>query len=260
MSLNLSQVYVRYPDPKDAAELLRDLLGKSAPEASCIVASTGSPWLAVCGAGNEMPPGAGQALSRALEAQSVWYGLAGGSLAYRLLRWDLGRETEHLRVPEEIFAEPPAGKMPEYHDVEDELYKKLRGYGIPADYVYLFIEEVGVAGGSPGVPDAAAAREGAVGEFRHRVPHRHQDKARTLFDRYVEGEQSVTETLRLQGPYDEARAKRLLTVLETARRRRSLPDGWTLRYAAAAPGDEDLVARIAALHAKGRYGYEFGAA
>jgi hypothetical protein len=225
-----------------------------------VVTATGSPWLAVCGAGNAMAPEAAQALSRALEAQSVWYGLAGGSLAYRLIRWELGREAEHLRVPEEIFAEGPAEKMPEYRDVEDELYRKLRGLGIPADYVYLFIEEVGVAGGDPGVPDAAAARRGEVGEFRHRVPRRGLDRPRTLYDLYREGEQSVTETLRLQGPWDEARGRHLLSVLETVRRRRKLPDGWTLRYAATSPGDAGLVEKLGALHAKGRYGYELGPA
>jgi hypothetical protein len=259
MSLNLSQIYVRYPDPKDAAELLRDYLAKAGDAAGGVAVATGSPWLALCGSGNSLPPEAAQLLSRALEAQSVWFGLAGGSLAYRLLRWELGREVEQVRVPAEIFAEVAFDKMPEYRDVEEELYRKLRALGIPADYVYLFIEEIGVAGGEAGVPDAAAARGGEVGPFRHRVPRRGEDRPRTLYDLYREGEQSVTETLRLQGPWDEARARALLSVLEAAKRRRSLPDGWTLRYEASAPGDPGLIERLAALHAKGRYGYELGA-
>ena len=259
MSLNLSQVFVRYPDPADAAELLRDFTAKADGDAGGVAVSTGSPWLAVCGTGNSLPPECGQLLSRALEAQSVWFGLAGGSLAYRLIRWELGREVEQIRVPAEIFAEIPFDKMPEYRDVEEELYRKLRSLGIPADYVYLFVEEIGVAGGEAGVPDAAAARSGEVGPFRHRVPRRGEDRPRTLYDLYREGEQSVTETLRLQGPYDEARGRALLSVLETVRRRRSLPDGWTLKYEATAPGDPGLVDRLSALHAKGRYGYEFGA-
>ncbi|HYE97986.1 MAG TPA: hypothetical protein VEJ18_03700, partial [Planctomycetota bacterium] len=116
MSLNLSQLYVRYPEPKDAAEVLLDYHQTRAPESSFVVTSTGSPWLSVCSADNGMPPDLGPLLSRALEAHAVWYGLAGHTLAYRLLRWHLGRETERVLVPEEIFSAEGARILPAYRD------------------------------------------------------------------------------------------------------------------------------------------------
>lgn len=260
MSINLSQAYVRYPDVRDAAEILQGFLAKSAPEASAVISATGSPWLCVCGQGNDVAPEAARTLARALEAHAVWYGLAGGSLAYRLLRFELGREVERFLVPEEIFGAEPPPRMPEYRDVEEELYRRLRKLGIPADYVYLFVEEIGVEGGVKGEPDAAAVRPGEAGPFRHRVPHRSVDRPRTLFDQYREGEQSVTETLRLHGGYEETRARGLLSVLDGMVRRRALPPGWTVRFSATSPEAPELAARIAALHAKGRHAYEFGTA
>jgi hypothetical protein len=260
MSINLAQAFVRYPDVRDAAELLRGTFPKDEAGATAVVSATGTPWLSVCGRGNDVAPEAARALSRALEAQAVWYGLAGGSLAYRLLRYEHGREVERLLVPEEIFGAGPPARMPEYRDVEEELYRRLRGLGIPADYVYLFVEEIGVAGGAKGEPDAAAVRPGETAAFRHRVPRRETDRPRTLFDQYREGEQSVTETLRLAGGYDEGRARGLLAVLDGMVRRRALPPGWTVRFAATSPETPDLAARVASLHAKGRHAYEFGAA
>lgn len=260
MSLNLSQLYVRYPEPRDAAEVLLDYHQKRAPETSFVVTSTGSPWLSICSADNGAPPEIGPLLSRALEAQAVWYGLAGHTLAYRVLRWHLGRETERLLEPAEIFSPEGASILPAYRDVEDELYRRLRDLGIPAEYVYLFVEEVGVSGGDPGTPDAATVRRGGIETFRHRVPRRGEDRARTLYDLYKEGEQAVYENLRLHGAFEEARARQLFKTLEAICRRRSLPPEWVVRFLATTPGDPGLGEKLAEAHRTGRYGFEWVAA
>jgi hypothetical protein len=260
VSLNLSQLYVRYPDARDAAEVVLDYHQKRAPEGSFVVTSTGSGWLSICSADNAAPPELAQALSRALEAQAVWYGLAGHALAYRLLRWHLGRETERQLEPPEIFSAEGPSVMPAYRDVEEELYRKLRSLEIPAPYVCLFVEEIGVAGGDPGEPDAATVRDGGAALFRHRVPRRDKDQVRTLFDLYKEGEQVVYENLRLQGTYDDARARQLFKTLEAICRRRTLPDGWSVRFLATTAGSPGLAAKLAEAHRAGRYGFEWAVA
>lgn len=257
MSLNLSQAFVRYPDAKDAADVLLDFHAKRAPEASFVVTSTGSPWLSVHASDNGAAPELAQALSRALEAQAVWYGLAGHTLAYRLLRWNLGTETERTLVPAEIFSPEGAAMLPAYRDVEEELYRTLRSIGIPTPYIYLFVEEIGVSGGDPGTPDAATVRGGGIEAFRHRVPRRREEHARTLYDLYKEGEQVVYENLRLHGAYDEARAKQLFKTLEAICRRRALPPDWTVRFLATTPGDPALGAKLAEAHRAGRWPFEW---
>src|SRR5262249_35574598 len=153
-------------------------------------------------------------LSRALEGGAIWFGLAGNTLAYRLIRYELGREVEKTLEPPEIFQADAARMMPAYRDVEAELYGKLRGSGIPLEYIYLFMEEIGVWGGDPGQTDAAVARSGSIENFVHRVPRRSVDAVRTLFDHHKEGEQTVYESIRLQGAFDNSRAKQLLQTLE----------------------------------------------
>ena len=260
MSLNLSQLFVRYPDPKDAAEVVLDHHLKRAPETSFVVTATGSPWLSICSGDNGAPPELGQLLSRALEAQAVWYGLAGHTLAYRVLRWNLGKEVERVLEPAEIFSPDGPPKLPAYRDVEDELYRKLRALEIPAAYAFLFVEEIGVSGGDPGQPDAATVRRGGIEAFRHRVPRRGEDRARTLFDLYKEGEQVVYENLRLHGAYDEARARQLFQTLEAICRRRTLPPEWAVRFLVTAPGDPGLGERLAEAHRAGRYSFEWAVA
>jgi hypothetical protein len=256
MSINLNQVFVRYPDPKDAAELLSDFQKKKLPGHSFVVARAGEGWLAVVGGDNTVPPEVAPLLSRALEAQAVWFGLAGNTLAYRLLRYELGREVERALEPEEIFTPEGPLLLPAYKDVEDELFRKLRGYGIPREYIYPFVEELGVSGGTAGEPDAAAARKGGVELFQHRAPRRHEEGARTLFDLYKEGDQRVYETLTLQGSYEESRAARLLRTLAAICRRRTLPEGWAVRFQVASPKEPATAAQVLELHAKGKHPFE----
>ncbi len=268
MSINVSQIFVRYPDPQDAAERLADLQKKDPANPAFIVTRTPGlvpsepsrgrvegPWLAVAADGDSPSPAAAQALSRALEARAVWYGLAGNTLAYRLIRWSLGREEESVLEPPELSLPGDAFPLPAYRDVEGELHARLRKEGLPVDYLYLFFAEIGMAGGDAPAPDAALVRDGTVQPFTHRVPRRADETVRTQFDEFQEDERRVCEVLRLRGTFDESRAKQLFAVLETICRRRRLPEGWSLRYVAEGP--PGLGERLAATHARGGYSYEF---
>ena len=256
MSINISQIFVRYPDEKDAAALLAARQDRSPGAPSFLVARTGTPWLAVCSGDNTPAPETARHLSRALEASSLWFGLAGNALAYRLIRYDLGREVEKVLEPPEIFQTDGASVMPAYRDVESELYGKLRAAGVPSEYLYLFMEEIGVSGGDPGATDAAVVRNGSVENFVHRVPRRSLDGVRTLFDHHKEGEQTVYESLRLQGEFDNTRAKQLLQTLEQMCRRRSLPQGWKVRFVLDPQPAADFVMKLMAVHAAARFSYE----
>jgi len=256
VSINVSQIFVRYPDEKDAAALLASKQDRGPGVPSFLVARTGTPWLAVCSGDNTPAPDTARHLSRALEASSLWFGLAGNALAYRLIRYDLGREVEKVLEPPEIFQTDGAREMPAYRDVEAELYSKLRALDIPAEYVFLFMEEIGVSGGDPGRTDAAVIRNGTVENFVHRVPRRSVDAVRTLFDHHKEGEQTVYESIRLQGAFDNTRAKQLLQTLDRMCKRRSLPPGWKVRYVLDPTIDANFVMRLMAVHAAGKFGYE----
>lgn len=256
MSINVSQIFVRYPDEKDAAEILaRYSAGAGERPSSFLVARTPGPWLAVLAADNAPAPEAAQLLSRTLEAAAIWFGLAGNTLAYRLIRYAWGRPIEQTQEPPEIFRPDATFLLPEYRDVEEILYRRLRAEGVPAEYVYLFAEEVG-AGSFGGRADAAVVRAGTVEPFAHRVPRRGADAVRTLFDLYKEGDSVVYEMLHLRGTFDEGRAERLLRTLEEVCRRRTLPPGWKVRYVAGSVRDPELGRRLAAAHAKGRFSFE----
>jgi hypothetical protein len=256
VSINISQIFVRYPDEKDAAELLADPQRRGPGRPSFVVVRTRTPWLAISAGDNAPAPDVAQSLSRALEAEAIWYGLAGNTLAYRLLRYEHGRETQRVLEPAEIFRPDEAFPLPVYRDVEEELYRKLREAGLPAEYIYLFVEEIGVAGGDLPGTDAASVREGRVDLFRHRVPRRGSDGVRTLFDLYKEGEETVYEMLHLHGAYDESRAQHLFRTLEEVCRRRNLPPGWKIKYMAGSTNDPELGPRLAQLHAAGRFTFE----
>ena len=256
MSINVSQIFVRYPDEKDAAALLASRQDRGPGVPSLLVARTGTPWLVVCSGDNATAPDTARHLSRALEGSALWFGLAGNALAYRLIRYDLGREVEKTLEPPEIFQSDSAPLMPAYRDVEAELYGKLRALEIPFEYIYLFMEEIGVSGGDPGRTDAAVVRNGSVENFVHRVPRRSRDEVRTLFDHHKEGEQTVYESIRLQGDFDNGRAKQLLQTLEQVCRRRSLPQGWRIRYVLDPEVDPGFVMRLMAVHAAGKFAYE----
>lgn len=256
MSINISQIFVRYPDEKDAAAMLASKQDRAPGSPSFLVAKTGTPWLAVCSGDNAPAPETARLLSRGLEGTALWFGLAGNALAYRLIRYELGREAEKTLEPPEIFSGDPAAQMPMYRDVEAELYTKLRALAIPQEYVYLFMEEIGVSGGDPGRTDAAVVRNGTVENFVHRVPKRSVDAVRTLFDHHKEGEQTVYESIRLQGAFDNARAKQLLATLDAMCRRRSLPPGWKVKFILDAEFDPNFLMRLQAVHAAGRFQYE----
>ncbi|HEV3026344.1 MAG TPA: hypothetical protein VG457_02170 [Planctomycetota bacterium] len=256
MSINISQIFVRYPDEKDVAALLAARQDRSPGSPSSLVARTGSPWLAVCSGDNAPSPETARHLSRALEGTVIWFGLAGNALASRYIRYALGNEAEKTLEPPEIFQAEPAAVMPAYRDVEQELYVRLRGLGIPQEYVYLFMEEIGVSGGSPGSTDAVVVRNGTVEQFVHRVPRRSVDEVRTLYDHHKEGEQTVFETLRLQGAFEHGRARQLLQTLEAMSRRRRLPPGWKLKFRLEPDLDPDFVMRLVAVFAAGRYSYD----
>jgi hypothetical protein len=256
VSINISQIFVRYPDEKDAAALLASRQDRGPGAPSFLVARMGTPWLAVVSGDNAPAPETARHLSRALEASSVWFGLAGNSLAYRFIRCELGRETEKVLEPPEIFQSDAASQMPAYRDVEAELYAKLRALGIPQEYVYLFMEEIGVSGGDPGLTNAVVVRNGTAMNFVHRVPKRSVDAVRTLFDRHNDEQQTVFESLRLQGSFENGRARQLLQTLEQICRRRSLPSGWKLRYELSGGVDPDFAMRLLAVHAAGKFAYE----
>jgi hypothetical protein len=254
VSINVSQIFVRYPDEKDAAALLASRQDRGPGAPSFLVARTGTPWLAVCSGDNAPAPETARHLSRALEGSALWFGLAGNALAYRLIRYDLGRESEKTLEPPEIFQSDGAQLMPAYRDVEAELYRKLRGLELPAEYLYLFMEEIGVSGGDPGRTDAAVVRSGSVETFVHRVPRRSVDKVRTLFDHHKE--ETVYESIRLQGAFDNGRARQLLQTLEQICKRRDLPQGWRIRYVLDPELDPSFVMRLLAVHAAGKFAYE----
>ena len=258
MSINISQIFVRYPDEKDVAALLAAQQDRTPGSPSFLVARTGTPWLAVFSGDNAPSPDKAKHLSRALEGVAIWFGLAGNALAYRIIRYDLGRETEKILEPAEIFGgEAATSMMPAYKDVESELYQRLRGLGIPQEYVYLFMEEVGVSGGTPGTTDAVVVRAGTVEQFVHRVPRRSVDAVRTMYDHHKEAEQTVYEAIRIQGTFDHGRARKLLQTLEAMCKRRSLLPGWKVKFRLEPELDPDFVMRILAIHAASRFSYDF---
>ena len=255
MSINVSQIFVRYPDEKDAASVLADLQRREPESPSYVVVRTATPWLAVSAGDNTPAPETARHLSRALEATSTLYGLAGNTLAYRLIRHELGRETTRVLVPEEIFNPDTQFSLPVYRDVERELHQKLREAGIPHEYLYLFVEEIGVSG-QDGKPDAVAVKDGGVESFLHRVPRRGSEGVRTLFDLYKEGEETVYEMLHLRGAYDETRAQQLFKTLEEVCRRRSLPPGWKVTFMAGSMSDPELGRLLMGAHSRGRYSFD----
>jgi len=258
MSINVAQVFVRYPDEEDAAGVLARIQETHPGLPSFVVTRTPSPWLAVLSGDNALAPVVAQFLSRALEASALWCGLAGNTLAYRMIRYDYGKETVKTLEPPEIFRPDASFPLPAYHDAEQELYLALRRTGIPAEYIYLFAEEVGM-GTNPGRTDAFTVRAGRAEAFRHRVPRRGTDTARTLFDLYREGEQTVYERLNLLGEFDRERALHLFRLLESVCRRRTLPTGWKVCYQAASARDPGLGRRLARAYPRGLHPFDFEA-
>jgi len=259
VSINVSQVFARYPDETDAAGVLARIHEKNPGLPSFVVVRTPSPWLAILSGDNAPAPVVAQVLSRALEASAFWYGLAGNTLAYRLVRYDYGKEAEKSLEPPEIFQPDATFPLPAYRDAEQELYLRLRQAGIPAEYIYLFSEEVG-AGTNPGRTDALTVRGGRAEAFRHRVPRRGTDTARTLFDLYREGEQVVYDRLNLLGTFDKDRALLLFQTLQSVCLRRTMPPGWRMCFQAASARDPSLGRQLARVYPRGRFSFDFEAA
>ena len=249
MSLNLSQVFVRYPDERGAAELLSNRDGEF------LVVRTSSPWLAISTTDNAPDVEMAQLLSRGLEATVLWYGLAGQALASRLVRFELGREVERTEMPPDLFRPGGPGLLPLYQDVELVLHRSLRGLGVPTDYIYLHSSEVGMEG-EDGMTDAVLVRSGEIRPFRHRAPRREGEEVRTLFDISMEEEQRVCDRVRVRGSYDPKRGGQLLNTLEAVSLRRSLPEGWKIRYLLVCPEDPALWRALQKAHAAGRFTYE----
>lgn len=255
MSLNLSQAFVRYPDAKDAAEVAAEYQNQNPDTPGLIVARAPGGWLSVLGANDEVPPGLAERMSRALEARSIWFALAGSALAYRLRRHELGKLAEEAAEPPELFGGAESFALPAYRDAETVLLERLRGSALPEDYLCLYAREIGM---SEGDPDAARVRGGVIERFSHRVPKRARGGVRTQYDLYTEGEQAVTERLELRGTYDPARAEQLLRTLDRITKRREVPDGWTVRYAVSST-DPGLLPKLFTLHQKGRHPYRIQA-
>src|SRR6185436_7190223 len=73
---------------------------------------------------------------------------------------------------------------------------------------------------------------------------------------HKEGEQTVYESIRLQGAFDNSRAKQLLQTLERMCKRRSLPPGWKVRFVLDPDFDPSFMMKLAAVHAAGKWSYE----
>ncbi|MBI4564461.1 MAG: hypothetical protein HY716_07205 [Planctomycetes bacterium] len=268
MSINLSRVFVRYPEVVGAAQALRVHLGAQARSRSDLprhfVVSVGGGWIGVYAAGNSSSPSLAQYLSRALEAEALWCGLAGRSLACRLQRYRLGRQVQEQLSPPGLFGADEVRLLPAYGDAEREVYLWLNEAGIPEPYRFLHAEELG-ARDAAGAPDAVAlspAAEWPDGikeeEFRHRIPHSTANGIRTMFDRFDEKSSVVEDDVIVRGAFDEMRGRHLLETLAKMAARRRIPPGWSFRYALSSPDGEALVDALLSLYARerGRWEYE----
>jgi len=265
VTLNLSQVFLKYPDVFGAAGALRSHLASRAKSdqdvPQHILVATGTPWLALLAWGNSASPEVAEYLSRALECHATWFGLAGRSLAYRVRRFHLGRRTDEINSPPELFGMPEPFALPAYVDVEKELLDLLLRDGLPPDYLFLRADELGMSG-DDGDPDAVAVlgapwSEARVEEkrFLHRRPRRDGRAPRTLFDRFDDAKQVVADEVVLRGTWDESRARSLLKLMHSMARRREVPAGWRHVYLLAASAGPDLLTPLGELFAREKASY-----
>ncbi len=256
VTLNLSQVFVRYPSVDDAAStLIKFFSSRATAEQDVpqhILLKTPTPWIAVHAWGNNAAPEAAEYLSRVLEAQAVWFGLAGRVLAYRLRHYQHGRKTDEAQSPPEIFGAPEPFALPAYVDAERDLLAKLGD--LPANYVYLRADEIGMD--PDGEPDAIALLAAPWKEkgfdskrFRHRPP-RATSGIRTLFDRQDSEKQVVADEVVLRGTWDEERGRGLLALLESMAKRRAIPAGWKYVYVLSSAAGPALLKPLGELFAR----------
>jgi hypothetical protein len=259
VSLNVSQVFVRYPDVKDAAEAVEGWLAARLAAGGDVVrhvcVPTGSAWIGLYAAGNTSPPELAEHVSRALEAHATWFGLSARALAFRHRRYHLGRMTDDSLVPQELFGTGDDFKLPAYSDVEQGLFDRLKKE-IPEPYLFAFAEEFGAS--ARGEPDAVVVApapwsERGVGRepFAHRLAKRPAG-VRTLWDEFDEEAKTVTDAVVLRGTYDEGRATSLVQLLQKLVVRRTVPDGWSARFRPESPTGATLVEPVVALHAAKR--------
>ncbi len=261
MSLNLAQVFVRYPELEGVRQALQPWMAarlRARIEVPRLIAAeTGGPWIAVYAGGDNPPPELAQHLSRSLEAEALWFGVAGRLLAYRRQVWRHGRRISEETAPPEIFGlAADRVPLPTYPDAEREVFEWLDGMGIPPAHRFLGSAELGA---SPDSPDRAPnafllgpAADSPDGlderEFHFRTPRREEAAVRTLFDRF-DGEHAwVEDDVALRGTYEAQRARRLLTLLQAMSLRRTLPRGWAMRYRLESRSGPELLGPIAALH------------
>lgn len=260
MTLNLSQVFLKYPDVFGAAGALRLHLASRAKSdqdvPQHILAATGTPWLALFAWGNSASPEIAEYLSRALECHATWFGLAGRSLAYRVRRFHLGRRTDEINSPPELFGQPEPFALPAYVDVEKELLDLLLRDGLPPHYLYLRAQELGISG-EAGDPDAVAVLDAPWSEarveekrFLHRKPRREGRAPRTLFDRFDDEKQVVVDEVVLRGTWDDARGRSLLLLLKSMAQRREIPPGWRYVYLLAGSAGPALLKPLGELFAR----------
>ena len=255
MSLNLAHAFVRYPDIAGAASTAASYFAAADKErgagarvvfvaipacaAEAPAASAGrrpGPWIGIYAEGNNSAPGIAQYLSRALEAEAFWFGLAARSLAFRIQRFKLGKRVEETTEPAGLFGPDGPGVLPLYPDAEQEVFTRLGQAGIPEDYRFLHVEELGARPSGP--PDSVQIRVGPGGAdelpFAHRVPPG-ASGIRTLFDRFDEEASVVEDDLVVRGTFTPDRAKALFATLRKIHGRKRPPSGWTFRFSVESP-------------------------
>jgi hypothetical protein len=257
MSLNLAHAFVRYPDVFGAASMASGYLAGELKERGSgprtILVATPGPWIGVYAEGNNLGPGLPQLLSRALEAEAVWFGLAARSLAYRIQRFRLGKRVEETTEPSGLFGPEGPGLLPLYPDAEQEVFARLGQSGIPEPYRFLHAEELGARRSGP--PDSVQIRVGPEGAeeqpFAHRTPTGPAG-LRTLFDRFDEAASIVEDDLVVRGTHDPERGRALFATLRKITARRTPPPGWTFRYAIESPEGGALLDPLLAQYAEER--------
>jgi hypothetical protein len=267
VTLNLSQVFVRFPSAPEAANMLQRMLAPRAKgdqeTPQHVVLQTGTPWLAIVAWGNNAAPETAEYLSRALESHAIWFGLAGRALAYRLRKYQHGKRVDESVSPPELFGAPEPFTLPAYVDAESELMSKLIADGLPPEYLYVRTDELGMSPRSgEAEADAVAVlaapwKESGLEQkpFLHRRPRHDGRTVRTLFDRFDDAKQVVADDLVLRGTWDEARGESLLRTLQAMAQRRTVPAGWKYVYILPAC---DIAQPLGELFAqrKGALGYE----
>ena len=257
MSLNLAHAFVRYPDIAGAASTAAGYFSAAAKERGSsvrivLVASPGH-WIGLYAEGNNSAPGIAQYLSRALEADAFWFGLAGRSLAFRIQRFKLGKRVEEVTEPAGLFGPDGPGVLPTYPDAEKEVFVRLDKAGIAEAYRFLHAEELGAR--PSGDADAVQIRVTADGTEEQPFSHRAPAPAtglRTLFDRFDEEASIVEDDLVVRGSFDSGRARALFGTLGKIHARKRPPTGWSFRFAVESPEGAALLDPLLALYAEER--------